>query len=125
MVNYKVELNGKLVLVHVSEEALKRLKDTATPLLIEVELYFSCLIKKVCYFRETEDVENHARVMDGLFIHFRATMTRKCSIEEFDKDWVLDFPIVNQEPYIPKWVNIDYTGNEWAGEFGYNDIKLN
>jgi len=89
------------------------------PLLLETELYFSCLIKKVCHFRETENVEYCARVMDGLFIHFRATMTKKCSIDEFYKDRTADFPIVNQKPYIPKWVIIDYAGNEWAGEFGY------
>jgi len=68
MANYEVELNGKPVSVRVSEAALLRLKDTATPLLIEAELYFSCLIKKVCHFSETEDVENHAKVMDGWMV---------------------------------------------------------
>lgn len=116
---YKVSLNGKLVSVNISQAAQRRLNKMAIPLLIETELYFSCLIKKVCHFRETEDVENYTRVKEDLFIHFKATMTRRCSIEDFDKDNIADFPIVNQEPYIPKWVNIDYAGNEWTGEFGY------
>ncbi len=119
MANYEVELKGKLISVTVSEAAQRRLRKMTIPLLVEVELYFSCLIKKICYFRETEDVENCARVMDGLFIHFRASMTSKCSIIEFDKSRTADFPIVNPKPYIPKWVNIDYVGNEWVGEFGY------
>jgi len=118
-VGHKVNLNGKLVSVNVSQAAQRCLKKMAIPLLIEVELYFSCLIKKTCHFSETENVENYAKVMDGLYIHFKATMTKKCSIDEFDKDRTADFPIVNQKPYIPKWVIIDYAGNEWAGEFGY------
>jgi len=48
-------------------------------------------------------------------------MTRKCSIEDFDKDKTADFPIVNQQPCIPKWVNLDFSGNEWAGDFGYTN----
>ena len=116
---HQVELNSKRVSVTVSQSALKRLNETTKPLLIEVELYFSCLIKKVCHFREIDNLNDYVRVMDGLYIHFRATMTKKCSIEEFDKDNAADFPIVDQKPYIPKWVNLDFTPNGWCGDFGY------
>ncbi len=47
---HQVELNSKKVSIRVSQSALKRLDEAAKPLLIEVELYFSCLIKKVCHF---------------------------------------------------------------------------
>jgi len=116
---HEVILNDKVVIVNVSEAALKYLQKSATPLLIEVELYFSCLIKKVCHFRETEDIAGYVHVMDGLYIHFRATMTNKCAIEDFDKDKTADFPIVNQKPYIPKWVNLDFSSKGWSGDFGY------
>ena len=116
---HQVELNSKLVSVAVSQSALKRLNETTKPLLIEVELYFSCLIKKVCHFREIENIDDYVRVMDGLYINFRASMTNKCSIEEFDKDKTADFPIVDQKPYIPKWVNLDFSGSSWTGDFGY------
>ena len=115
----EILLNNRPVSVNISEAGLRHLKKTAKPLLIEVELYFSCLIKKVCHFREIENIDDYVRVIDGLYIHFRATMTSKCSIDEFEKDNTADFPIVNQKPYIPKWVNLDFSGNEWAGEFGY------
>ncbi len=116
---YEVLLNDRPVSVNISEAGLRRLKKTAKPLLIEVELYFSCLIKKACHFRELENIDDYVRVIDGLYIHFRATMTHKCSIDEFENDKAADFPIVNQKPYIPKWVNLDFYGNEWDGEFGY------
>ena len=116
---HQVELNSKQISVTVSKSALRSLEKAAKPLLIEVELYFSCLIKKVCHFREIENIDDYVRVMDGLYVHFRATMTNKCSIEEFDKDKTADFPIVDQKPYIPKWLNIDFSDNKWAGDFGY------
>ncbi len=116
---HQVEINSKRVSVTLSQSALNRLNKTAKPLLIEVELYFSCLIKKVCHIREIENIDDYVRVMDGLYIHFRATMTNKCSIEKFDKDKVADFPIVDQRPYIPKWVILDFSSNGWCGDFGY------
>lgn len=121
---YEVKLNDRLVSVTVSDAALLRLRKKTKPLLIEIELYFSCLIKKVCHFRETDTIDDYVRVLDGLYINFRATMTNKCSIDGFDKNDIADFPIVNQKPYIPKWVNLDFSGNKWVGEFGYVQQSL-
>jgi hypothetical protein len=118
-VKNEVILNERPVSVNISKSALKRLNKSTRPLLVEVELYFSCLIKKVCHFREIDTINDYVRVTDGLYIHFRATMTNKCSIEEFDKDKTADFPIVDQKPYIPKWVNLDFSNNGWCGDFGY------
>lgn len=114
-----VTLNDRTVSVNLSKSALKQLKTTTKPLLIEVELYFSCLIKKVCHFQEIENINDYVRVMDGLYIHFRASMTNKCSIEDFDKEKTADFPIVDQKPYIPRWVNLDFSKGGWVGNFGY------
>ncbi len=119
MKNFEVELNGKRVSVTVSDAARRHLSSTKVPTLLEVELYFSCLIKKSCHFNRAEDVENTARVMDGLYLKFRASMTRKCAIDEFDKEKADSFPIVNQRPYIPNWVKVDFAKGQWAGEFGY------
>lgn len=116
---HQVEINTKQVSVTLSQSAIMRLNKTTAPMLIDIELYFSCLIKKVCHIRETEDIDDYVRVMDGLYINFRATMTNKCSIDEFDKDKTADFPIVDEKPYIPKWVNLDYSNNGWCGDFGY------
>ncbi len=121
---YDVTLNERLVSVNVSDAAMMRLRKKTKPLLIEIELYFSCLIKKVCHFRETDIFDDYVKVMDGLYIHFRATMTSSCSIDGFNKNNPADFPIVNQKPYIPKWFNLDFSGDNWVGEFGYVEQSL-
>ncbi len=119
MTDFDVNLNGKLVRVTLSDAGQKSLSSSSASLLIDVELYFSCLIKKICRIRKIEGSSNYTRVTDGLYINFRATMTNKCAIEDFDKGRAADFPIVNQKPYIPRWVSLDFSGNTWHGEFGY------
>ena len=106
-------------MIEISKTAQEQLKNSKQPLLLEMELYFSCLIKKICHFRSAENTDGYVRVMDDLYIHFRASMTNRCSIEEFDKEKTADFPIVDKKPYIPKWVDLDYSSNGWTGEFGY------
>jgi hypothetical protein len=122
--NYDVIQNERLISVNVSNAAKMRLKQKTKPLLIEIELYFSCLIKKVCHFREADIIDDYVRVMDGLYIHFSASMTSSCSIDGFNKDNTADFPILNQKPYIPKWFNLDFSGDNWVAEFGYAEQSL-
>ena len=103
----------------ISEAARNRLREVSAPLLFDIELYFSCLIKKVCLFSDLKNDENASRVMDGLYLRFRATMTSQCSIGDFASNQAADFPIVRQTPYIPNWVTLDFAGNQWVGDFGY------
>lgn len=114
-----IMLHGKKVSVNISDAARSRLQDVEAPLLFDIELYFSCLIKKVCHFSEMENDENVSRVIEGLYLRFRATMTSQCSIGDFDRKRAADFPIVRQTPYIPNWVTLDFAGNQWVGDFGY------
>ena len=41
-----IEILGKQVLVEWSSSADKKLQELAEPLIVEMELYFSCLIRK-------------------------------------------------------------------------------
>ena len=116
---FSIILHGKEVSVSISEAARNRLREVSAPLLFDIELYFSCLIKKVCHFSEMENDENVSRVIEGLYLRFRATMTSQCSIGDFDRKRAADFPIVRQAPYIPNWVTLDFAGNQWQGDFGY------
>ena len=112
-------LHGKEVSVSISDAARNQLRKASAPLLFDLELYFSCLIKKVCLFSDLKNDENTSRVMDGLYLRFRATMTSQCPIGDFASNRAADFPSVRQTPYIPNWVTLDFSGNQWVGDFGY------
>ena len=116
----QVELGGKQVTVNVSGSAQRQLDRRQTPLCAEMELYFSCLIRKKVRFRESEECSNSVVAGDQLQVAFRPVMTKICGKDFEGKEPPLtDFPIANPKPYVPKWLNIDFRGGEWVGEFGY------
>jgi len=123
--NHSIELFGKSVDVTLSETARNALSRRTKPLAVEMELYFSCLIRKQVRFT---DVSNNtdkkttpeARLNDRMRIRFRPVMTKACGKDyEGDEPPLTDFPITNAKAYIPHWLRIDYRKDTWVGEFGY------
>jgi hypothetical protein len=119
-----VEIDGRTVAIELSKAASKALTARTTPLLVEMELYFSCLIRKQVRFRDTvEDNSDNLTVKlnDLLHIRFRPVMTRVCGNDyEGDEPPLTDFPIAKTRPYVPRWLHIDYRKDQWQGEFGYD-----
>lgn len=112
-------------MLELSKAAEKQLENIEAPLCVEMELYFSCLIRKRVVIREKIECDFSVIVSDKLEIGFRPVMTKSCSIESCDGESppLSDFPIVKPESYIPHWLKIDYKKKKWAGEFGYMSEK--
>lgn len=114
-----VQLHDKTIhitLTHAAEQALATRNNV---LLAEMELYFSCLIRKVVRFHE-QDTDDSIPVTDTLKLRFRPVMTKHCGTDyEGDEPPVTDFPITQAERYVPHWLTIDYRNGKWHGEFGY------
>lgn len=115
----QIDVLGKKVTVSLSRAAVNALSSRDKPLVAEMELYFSCLIRKKVRFRE--NIEGDAvNVIDQLLVRFRPVMTKVCSIDyEGDEPPVTDFPIKKPEAFIPNWLKLDFKKNEWFGEFGF------
>ncbi len=118
----KIEIHGKPVSVEWSEAADAALSRRSTPLLAEMELYFSCLIRKAVRFGD--DVHGTAFVPAGLHLQvgFRPVQTRNCRISELPQGAAApldDLPIVRPGRFVPNWLRIDYRGGQWRGEFGF------
>ena len=115
-----IEIEGKQVYVEVTNKAGNALSKRISPLLVEVELYFSCLIRKKVRFRDLDKEGKGQPVTDKLSLTFRPVMTKVCGKDyEGDEPPLADFPIEKAQPYVPSWVKIDYLRNQWYGEFGY------
>lgn len=123
-----IEIDGRPVAVELSKTAIKALAKRSTPLLAEMELYFSCLIRKQVRFRDAltsnensdEDTISTVTLSDQLQVCFRPVMTRVCGKDyEGDEPPLTDFPIVNGRAYVPRWLRIDYRKKQWQGEFGF------
>lgn len=115
-----IEMEGKQIDVEITPEASSVLSQRHHPLLAELELYFSCLIRKQVRFHDSTDVQMSLPVTENLSLSFRPVMTQRCGKDyEGDEPPLTDFPIHNVKPYIPHWVKIDFLSGRWHGEFGY------
>jgi hypothetical protein len=112
-----VEIHGKPVQVELSASAEKKLQGLAEPLPVEMELYFSCLIRKAVRFGQ-DATGDFVFAGPRLKIGFRPVMTKACAVNEVEGEPPLeDFPIVKPEAFVPKRLMIDFKSGEWKGEF--------
>jgi hypothetical protein len=107
--------------LQLSAPAQRALAVADAPLTVEMELYFSCLIRKRVRFPSAPPAgATCTRVNERLTICFHPVMTRACGVHESGGHPELEtFPIARPEAFLPKWLRLDYRGNRWSGEFGY------
>lgn len=115
-----VTLHDKTLEIRLTAAAERALSVRSEPLVAEMELLFSCLLRKRVYFGE--GLEGTAPVNDRLAVRFKPIMTRRCSVAEGGATPPSEgFPLENPRPYVPNWLTIDYRRGEWVGNFGYAD----
>lgn len=115
-----VEILNKPVQVEWSKAAENALLTLSKPLSVEMELYFSCLIRKKVRFGDKAHSREFVPVNERLGIAFRPVMTKACKVDRADQEAPLsDFPIKNPAAFVPHWLKIDFRHGVWEGEFGY------
>jgi hypothetical protein len=118
---YSIDFHGKTVQIELSHTAQSHLQQAQNPLFVEMELYFSCLIRKKVRFNSDRAKDNAVPVSDRLSVSFHPVMTRACHKDyEGDAPPLTEFPIEKPAPYVPRWLKIDYKAGQWCGEFGYD-----
>ena len=116
-----VTVRGRQLRLIISSAATAQLDRRSVPLLLELELYFSCLIRKRVHVRESADGFDAIELGKKLMIWFRPVVTRTCAISECEpgRPPVTDMPVIHPERYFPHWLALDYRHGEWHSEFGY------
>ncbi len=113
------DINGKNIEVSLTKRATVALSRLSQPLVVEMQLYFSCVVKKRVLFHTTPTDFSSTQVNDNLSIAFRPVQASSCDPEEF----VRNFPAKTQfdSPAAikmrPRSLQIDYKENHWAGEY--------
>ena len=117
---YVKNISGKPVEISLTRSASKALVKSSIPILAEMELYFSCLIRKRGLFPESNDLSAALQVAENLYVQFRPVMTRHCGLDpDGGAPPLADFPIEDARPFVPKWLKLDFRRGKWCGEFGY------
>lgn len=115
-----ITLHNKSLEIRLTTAAQKALALRDTPLVAEMELLFSCLLRKRVHFGESLNETTPAG--DHLAVRFKPIMTRRCSVAEGGASPPSEsFPLENPRPYVPNWLAIDYRRGQWVGNFGYAD----
>ncbi len=113
-------LNGKKLRVQWNGRAERALCNRREPLVIEMQLYFSCVVKKRVLFHDPADFETTG-VNDNIQIAFRPIQAAACDPEEFARNYpvgrVLNAPAATR--MIPSKISIDFRKGRWQGEFGF------
>lgn len=117
-----VEILNRTVQVEWSRAAEAALAKLSAPLAVEMELYFSCLLRKKVRFGEQARSREYVQVNPQLQLAFRPVMTTVCAADSCEGEPpVEDFAIVNPAAYVPHWLKIDYRHGQWQGEFGFSN----
>jgi len=119
-----IHLLEKPVLAYVSADAVQAATDSRLPIVAELELYFSCLVRKQVRFHQTTGLEpgteGATRLVPGLYAAFRAVTTARCAIAEAgDRPPVEVMPVDRPGRFVPDWMRIDYHRGRWQGEYGF------
>lgn len=115
-----LKLGSREVHLDLTSAAVAQLARETQPLDIEMELYFSCLVRKRVHFREQPhtDVAARTALSERVAVSFRPVVGRPgavCDVAEAPLDAI---KLARPEVFTPKWLRLDYRGS-WRGEFGY------
>ncbi len=116
----QVEFLGRIIELQLGRGARRQLAQRSTPLIAEMELYFSCLVRKRVRFSETPRESPTVMAQPGLALCFSPVTTATCSVADNGDDVPLTaMPVKNPAAYLPHWLKIDFRQGQWHGEFGY------
>jgi hypothetical protein len=122
MENNTVTINDHPVLVEWTPAAARALEQRATPVFVELELYFSCLVKMLVHFRDDSRGKPAVAVNDKMHVYFRPVTSTACTFEEADRlgrqpEKDIDSKALRR--MAPKRVFIDHVGGDWKGSFSF------
>ena len=115
----KVRLHNRDLLVEWTEPAQEGLTKRSHPLNIEMQLYFSCVVKKRVLFHDGTGL-GALEVNNLINVSFRSVQSAVCSPEEFSRVYpeARELNAVSKK-MTPSSLKFDFRGGEWVGEFGY------
>lgn len=116
----EITIQGRPVKIELTKSAEKALQLRDAPLFVEMELYFSCLIRKQVLFHDEQRQADSVTAGSKLSVSFHPVVTSSCMIKDADAEPAKsDFEMHRRECFVPKWLAIEYKKNQWLGEFGY------
>ena len=115
-----VSINGKPVIVEWTQTAARSLANRSRPLVVELELYFSCLVKKFVHFHDEAPGRTTIQVADKLHLYFRAVTSTACTMdvaERLGRQPEAELDTAASHKLSPKRVRLDFSKGKWQADF--------
>jgi len=132
----QLTFHHKAVAIKLSKAAGEQAQKLDSVLLIEIQIYFSCLLgKRLAFYSEAPlkgawqlsadelsvVLKDAQPLSEQVYVRFNTVMTKDCPVGDYiGPPPVTDFTINNQKPYVPNWLNIDFKDGQWSGQYGWN-----
>ncbi|MDH3220244.1 MAG: hypothetical protein OEO19_11990 [Gammaproteobacteria bacterium] len=115
-----VQINRRKVEVRWTGRAERVLRQRNRPLIVEIRLYFSCVVKKQVLFHRHSELDTTV-VKPGLEITFQPIASAACEPREFAASYPPGRNLSQGRAarMVPKTVEIDYCQGSWEGSFYY------
>lgn len=117
-----ITLNGRPVSIELTKAAARELERRETPLFVELELYFSCLVKKFVHFRTDSRGKPTIPAHGKLQIYFRPVTSTACTFEvaeRLGRQPEMEIESAALQHVAPKRVSIDHIAGVWRGSFTF------
>ncbi len=117
------DYEGKQINLTLSKRAIEKLRQREESLHVNMELLFSCLLRKRVLFSDERPAEADTSLgdVDKLALYFTPRMTKSCHVSDLDgPPDSAAFPLQGSRRFLPGWLEIDYHPRDgWKGDFGY------
>ncbi|MDH5379815.1 MAG: hypothetical protein OEW75_03125 [Cyclobacteriaceae bacterium] len=118
------EIEGKSLDVHLTRRAIKNLESNSQPVYVRMELYFSCFVKKMVKFSDSDPGFSASTTIDNnLHVSFRPVQSKSCNIHDLEGDnspTLIDLPVLKRNAIVPRHLFLDCKNGKWKGDFTWN-----
>ncbi|TCV85832.1 hypothetical protein [Sulfurirhabdus autotrophica] len=120
LLSKKISINNRLLLVEWTARAQRELDRRKRPLYVEMELYFSCMVKKYIHFHEKPRNKTPVYVNEKFAVYFRPVTSSNCSLEiaaNLGRQPEIELHNKAVTRLVPKRIFIDFKNTQWIGEY--------
>ena len=113
-------INDKPLIVEWTPRAQRELDRRTHPLYVEMELYFSCMVKKYIHFLDRPRNAASVHITEKFAVYFRPVTSTECSMDlaaNLGRQPEIELHNEAVSRMVPKRIFVDFKNSRWIGEY--------
>ena len=113
-------INDKPIRVEWTPRAQREMDRRTHPLYVEMELYFSCMVKKYIHFLERPRNGAPVYLNEKFAVYFRPVTSTECSMDlaaDLGRQPEIELHNETVARMLPKRIYVDFKNRRWIGEY--------